>query len=230
MNFGFFLDEYGLYLEGLWTTVQLVALALAIALVLSVPLALIRNSRHKLLSMPAWAYIYFFRGTPMLVQLYLIYYGLAQTDFIRETPWLWAVFQHAWFCALLTFVLNSTAYTAEIVRGSINNTPSGEIEAARAYGMGPVKTFTRIIGPSSMRRALPAYSNEIIFMLHGSAIAGFVTLIDITGAARLIISRFYNPFEGYIIAALFYLVLTFSILYLLRRLENRWTKHLKDAI
>ena len=222
MDFSILADSWPIYWQGLYTTVWLVAAALVIGLVIAIPIGIARNSKMPLVYMPAWAFIYFFRGTPLLIQLYLIYYGLSQVISVQGTLW-----QDAWFCALVAFVLNTAAYTAEIVRGSINSMPKGEIEAAKAYGMSSAQAFRRIILPSSLRRALPAYSNEVIFMLHGSAVAGIVTIVDLTGAAKIVNSRYYAPFESYLFAGMFYMVLTFVILWGFRKLEGRWMRHMR---
>ncbi|EEZ82013.1 amino acid ABC transporter, permease protein [Vibrio alginolyticus 40B] len=163
-----------------------------------------------------------FRGTPLLVQLYLIYYGMDQFFPVKDTLW-----ENAWFCALVAFILNTSAYTAEIIRGAINGLPKGEVEAAKAYGMSKFMTYRRIILPSALRRALPAYSNEVIFMLHGSAVAGIVTIMDLTGAARLVNSRYYAPFESFLTAGLFYMALTFMILWCFKVAERRFLAYLR---
>ncbi|WP_148864135.1 ABC transporter permease [Marinobacter fonticola] len=216
------------YWDGLVTTVQLVFLSLIIGLVLSIPLALMRTSRNPLINAPVWLYTYLFRGTPLLIQLYIIYYGVAQIEGIQDTFW-WVIFKQPFYPALLAFVLNTTAYTTEIIRGAIVATPHGEIEAAKAYGMSWIMRVRRIILPSAARRALQAYSNEVIFMLHASAIASVVTIVDLTGAARDIYSRFYAPFDAFIAVALIYMALTFTIVFIFRHLEKRMLRHLKPA-
>lgn len=222
MDFSILSDSWPIYWQGFYTTLWMVVVALIIGLMIAVPIGVARNSRQPLIYGPAWAFIYFFRGTPLLIQLYLIYYGLSQLMDVQGTLW-----QEAWFCALVAFVLNTAAYTAEIVRGSINSMPKGEIEAAKAYGMSQWQAFSRIILPSSLRRALPAYSNEVIFMLHGSAVAGIVTIVDLTGAARIVNSRYYAPFESYLFAGMCYMVLTFTILWCFRKMEGRWMRHMR---
>ncbi|ENM5735999.1 ABC transporter permease [Vibrio mimicus] len=222
MDFSLIIESLPVYLSGLWTTVWLVSLSLVIGLMCAIPLAIARNSKQKLLSYLAWGYIYFLRGTPLLVQLYLIYYGMDQWFPVKGTLW-----EHAWFCALVAFILNTSAYTAEIIRGAINGLPKGEVEAAKAYGMSRLQTYKRIILPSALRRALPAYSNEVIFMLHGSAVAGIVTIMDLTGAARLVNSRYYAPFEAFLSAGLFYMALTFIILWCFKQAEKRFLAYLR---
>ncbi|UUM31543.1 ABC transporter permease [Vibrio japonicus] len=222
MDFSLIVESFPIYLSGLWTTVWLVGIALVIGLAVSIPLAIARNSHNYLIMGPSWAYIYFFRGTPLLVQLYLIYYGMDQFFPVKGTLW-----ENAWFCALVAFVLNTSAYTAEIIRGAINGLPKGEVEAAKAYGMSTPLTYRRIVLPSALRRALPVYSNEVIFMLHGSAVAGIVTIVDLTGAARLVNSRYYAPFESFLTAGLFYMSLTFVILWCFKQAEKRFLAYLR---
>ncbi|PSJ46308.1 amino acid ABC transporter permease [Zobellella endophytica] len=226
MDFSIIVNEWDVYWQGLYTTVFLVALSLLLGLLIAVPTGICRNSHNWLLKGPAWAYIYFFRGTPLLVQLFLIYYGAGQWTWLRESV-AWELFSQAWFCAILAFTLNTGAYTAEIIRGAINAMPKGQVEAAYAYGMSRMTTLRRIILPNSFRRALPAYSNEVIFMLHGSAVAGVITIADLTGAARIVNSRYYSPFEAFLAAGLIYMCLTFLLVWGFRKLENRWFRHLK---
>lgn len=222
MDFSLILESFPIYLDGLWTTTWLVTLSLIIGLFVAIPLGIARNSHNYFLMGPSWAFIYFFRGTPLLVQLYLIYYGMDQFFPVKDTLW-----ENAWFCALVAFVLNTSAYSAEIIRGAINGLPKGEVEAAKAYGMSTFMTYRRIILPSALRRALPAYSNEVIFMLHGSAVAGIVTILDLTGAARLVNSRYYAPFESFLTAGMFYMALTFVILGCFKVAEKRFLAYLR---
>ncbi|APX94142.1 amino acid ABC transporter permease [Halomonas sp. 1513] len=218
----------GYYWDGLVTTTQLVFLSLLAGLILAVPLAIGRSSRHRWISLPIYAYTYVFRGTPLLIQLYIIYYGVVFVDGIQETIF-WPLLREAFYPALIAFTLNTAAYTTEIFRGAIKATSRGEIEAARAYGMSNALTMRRIVLPSAFRRALPAYGNEVIFMLHASAIASVVTLMDLTGAARFVYARFYAPFEAFLFVAAIYLCLTFAILYFFRFLEKRLLAHLRPA-
>lgn len=214
------------YWDGLVTTVHLVFLSLIIGLGIALPLAILRTSKNKFISLPIWAFVYFFRGTPLLVQLYIIYYGTAQITGIQETIF-WAVLSEAFYPCLIAFVLNTAAYTTEIIRGAIESTPKGEIEAAKAYGMSNSVCMRRIILPSAMRRALPAYTNEVIFMLHASSIASVVTIVDLTGAARDIYARYYAPFEAFLFVAAIYLCLTFTLIYIFRKVEDKIMAHTK---
>ncbi|MFD2189486.1 ABC transporter permease [Pistricoccus aurantiacus] len=224
----FTLQTLGYYWEGLVTTTQLVFLSLLIGLVLAVPLAIGRGSKHRFIKLPIFFYTYVFRGTPLLVQLYLIYYGVVFVEGIQDT-WLWVILEDPFMPALIAFTLNTAAYTTEIFHGAIKATARGEIEAARAYGMSQSLMMRRIVLPSAFRRALPVYGNEVIFMLHASAIASVVTLMDLTGAARFVYARFYAPFDAFLFVAAIYLCLTFSILFLFRFLEKRLLAHLKPA-
>lgn len=226
MNLDAIAESLPLYLEGLWTTLQLLALALAFGLAAALPLAVARASRRRWLALPVWGFTYVVRGTPLLVQLFLIYYGLAQFEAVRDSA-LWPWLADAWFCAVLAFAINTCAYTTEIIAGAMRTLPPGEIEAARSLGFSPWQVLRRIVLPSALRRSLPAYSNEAIMMLHGTSLASVVTLLDLTGAAREVNSRYFLPFEAFITAALFYLALTFVLVALFRAAEARWLAHLQ---
>ena len=226
MDYEVIFSNIPLYFEGLWVTIQLVFLALVLGFVLALPIALLGTSKYKWIRLFPKAYIYFFRGTPLLVQMFMIYHGMGQFEFVRESV-IWILFKEAYWCALIAFALNTAGYTAEILRGTIEQTPYGEIEAARACGMSKSTLYKRIILPGTFRRALPAYGNEVIFMLHGSALAGVVTIVDLFGAAKIVNSRHFVPFESFITAGFFYLCLTFIIVSLFKKLEFRWYVHLR---
>lgn len=221
MNFGPIVESLPLYLSGALTTVELLLISLGVGLVFAVPLAVLRTLHNRWLSRPVWLFTYVFRGTPLLVQLFLIYYGLAQFESVRNS-WAWPWLSSAWFCACASFALNTCAYTIEIIAGAIRALPSGEIEAAKALGMSRSVMFRRIILPSAMRRSLPSYGNEVIFMLHGTSLASVVTLLDLTGAARQVYSIHYLPFEAFIMAALMYFLLTSVLVALFHAAERRW--------
>lgn len=223
MSFEAIGENFPLYLSGLLVTLKLLALSLGTGLALAVPLALVRTVSRGWASRAVWVYTYAFRGTPMLVQLFLCYYGLAQFDAVRES-WAWPWLSSATFCAWLTFSLNTAAYTTEIIAGSIRALPAGEIEAAKSLGMSRGLMLRRIVLPAALRRALPAYGNEAIFMLHGTSLASVVTLLDVTGAAREVNAKYYLPFEAFITAGAFYFVLTVGLVGLFRWAENRWLK------
>ena len=225
MNFDAILENLPLYLNGALATFELLVISLLLGLSCAIPLAVLRSFSGSWISRLIWVYTYVFRGTPMLVQLFLIYYGLAQFEAVRASfawPWL----SSAWFCASLSFVLNTCAYTTEIIAGSIKSLPHGEIEAAKSLGMSRWVMLRRIVLPSALRRALPAYSNEAIFMLHGTSLASIVTIMDLTGAARQVNSTYYLPFEAFITAAVFYFLMTLSLVALFHKAEARWLKPL----
>ncbi len=225
MSFDIIADNVALYLDGALTTLALLLISLLLGLALAIPLALLRSLQGSWISRLIWVYTYIFRGTPMLVQLFLIYYGLAQFEAVRESIF-WHLLSSAWFCACLSFTLNTCAYTTEIIAGSIRALPAGEIEAAQAIGMSRSVMFRRIVLPSALRRALPAYSNEAIFMLHGTALASIVTILDLTGAARQVNATHYIPFEAFFTAAMLYFLLTLILVGLFHKAEARWLKPL----
>lgn len=220
------LGEWPRWLYGFWLTLQLTALASGLGFVLALPMAFARAARRPLADPPIRAFVYLFRGSPLLVQTFLIYYGLAQFDVIREGP-LWPFLREAWWCALLAFTLNAAAYQTEILRGAIEATPRGEREAAIAFGMSPRQAALRVVAPSALRRALPQMGNEVVFMMHGSAIASVITLQDILGVGRMINGRYYVVYEGLLTAAALYMALTYAIIWTFGRLERRYTRHLK---
>jgi len=226
LNFSIIFDNWKLYLEVVILTLQLVPLSLLFGFSLALPLSVLRVSKNKVLNLPVYWFTYFFRGTPLLVQMFLFYYGLSQFSFIRDT-FLWVFFKDPYKVALLSFSLNTAAYTTEIFRGAIERLPAGQIEAAKSCGMSRWIMLKRIIFPIALRNSIPAYGNEVIFMLHGSSIAGLITLVDITGAARIIYARYFSPAEAFITAAVLYLILTFTIVWVFRLLEKRFLSYLK---
>ena len=226
MDFQVIIDNLPLYLQGLRTTVVLVFASLILGLVLAIPIALLASSKRKWVAALPKAYIYFFRGTPLLVQMFMIYHGMGQFEAVRES-FLWVIFQQAWACALVAFALNTAGYTGEILRGTIEQTPYGEIEAAKSVGMSNAQIYRRIILPSTFRRALPAYGNEVIFMLHGSSLAGLITIVDLFGAAKIVNARNFVPFESFIAAGIFYLAITFMIVWGFKKAEHYWHAYLR---
>ncbi|WP_312156099.1 ABC transporter permease subunit, partial [Pseudomonas sp.] len=168
--------------QGATLTLELVAIAVIAGLILAIPLGVARASRHWYVRALPYGYIFFFRGTPLLVQLFLVYYGLAQFDAVRSSA-LWPYLRDPFWCTVLTMTLHTAAYIAEILRGALQAIPKGEIEAARALGMSRAKTLFYIMLPRASRIGLPAYSNEVILMLKASALASTVTLLELTGMA-----------------------------------------------
>jgi arginine/ornithine transport system permease protein len=218
-------DSLPEFASGLRVCLVLLLISVATGFVLSVPLAVARVSPRRALWMPVWAFTYVFRGTPLLVQLFIIYYGLAQFPALRDSV-LWPLLREAWFCAWLAFALNTTAYTVEIFAGALKATPAGELEAARAYGLDGFKLYSRILLPSALRRALPQYSNEVVGMMHATAIASTVTLVDVTRVARDVYANHLLPAEAFGTAAVIYFVLTFALVGGFKLLERRFLRHL----
>ena len=219
------IPQYGDRLwDGTLVTLKLVLIASLIGILLALPLSLARTSPRRRYWIPAYAYIYFFRGTPLLVQLFLIYYGLGQFEAVRESL-LWPVLSDAEYCGLLGLTLNTTAYTAEILRGGIRAVPKGEIEAARAYGMGWWLLQRRIVLPRALRIAWPAYGNEVILLLKGSALVSTIAVWDLMGEARSIFSRTY-ALEVFLFAGAIYFLLTFLFTRLFRAVERRINRYL----
>jgi len=226
MDIQIIIENLPLYFKGLWTTVILVVSSLVIGLCMAIPIALLATAKSKWISFFPKAYIYFFRGTPLIVQMYMIYHGMGQFEMVHES-FLWVIFKEAYACALIAFALNTAGYTGEILRGTIEQTLFGEIEAAKACGMSVPMVYRRIILPSTFRRALPAYGNEVIFMLHGSALAGVITIVDLFGAAKIVNSRYFVPFESFITAGIFYLCLTFMIVWAFKKAEHHFHAYLR---
>ena len=226
MDWKVIIDSLPQYAGGIRTTLVLLAISLASSFVLAIPLAVARVSANPWVSKPVWLYTYVLRGTPLLVQLFIIYHGLAQFEAVRDSM-AWVLLKNAWFCAWLAFTLNSTAYTTEIFAGALKATAIGEIEAARSYGLGGIKLFSRILLPSALRRALPQYSNEVVGLMHATAIASTVTLVDITRVARDVNANHLLVTESFGVAAVIYFLLTFSLVGIFKLLERRFLRHLR---
>ena len=216
------------FTQGVGVCLLLTALSAASGFVLALPLAVARVSDRPWLSRPVWLYTYVVRGTPLLVQLFVLYHGLAQFPAVRDSI-LWPLLREAWFCAWLAFALNTTAYTTEIFAGALRATPAGEVEAARAYGLAGWRLYRRILLPGALRRALPQYGNEVVGLMHATAIASTVTLVDVTRVARDVYANHLLPVEAFGTAALIYFTLTFSLVGLFKAAERRWLRHLRPA-
>jgi His/Glu/Gln/Arg/opine family amino acid ABC transporter permease subunit len=214
-------------LHGLMLTIQLTAISVPVGLCLALPLGIIRASGKGPLARAIYLYTYVFRGTPLLIQLFLIYYGLAQFSVIKSS-FLWVFLREGYWCSLLAFVLNTAAYTTEIIRGAIQNVSFGEVEAARAIGMSRGLVLRRIVLPQAFRIMLPAYSNEVVLMLQATSVASLVTVMDLTGTARVIIAKSFAPYELFITIALMYLTMTYGIIWLFKIWERHLMRHLGD--
>ena len=215
-------------LGGTVLTLEITFLSLLAGLCLAVPVAVARLSYRRILWMPAYGYMLYFRGTPLLVQLFLVYYGSGQFQPLLDQAGVWFLFREAYFCALLTLTLNTAAYTAEILRGAISAVPRGEIEAARSLGMSGLLLYRRIILPKAFRLALPAYTNEAIFLLQATSLVSVITLLDLTGVARIIVARSFEPYKLYITVALIYLAITYLVAFVARRAERHLSAHLRE--
>lgn len=219
------------YASGLWVTVQLTVFPLALGLLIAIPLAVLRVSPNRIVCGPVAIYTWFMRGTPLLAQLMIVYYGFGQFAWMQEAwqrgnPVL-SLLRDPYWCALIALTANTCAYTTEILAGALRATPYGEIEAAQAYGMSRTMAWRRILLPSALRRFIPAYSNEVILMLHGTSIVSAITLVDLTGVARDFYANYYAPFEAFISVGTVYFGLTTIIAYLVRRTERRYLVYLR---
>ncbi len=214
--------------SGLLMCLQLLLACLATGFALSVPLAMARVSSRRGLAWPVWAFTFVVRGTPLLVQVFIIYYGLAQFAAVRDSA-AWPLLREAWFCAWLAFSINTTAYTTEIFAGALKATPAGEVEAARAYGLGGWRLYRRILLPSALRRALPQYGNEAVSLMHATSIASTVTLVDVTRVARDVYANHLLPVEAFGTAAVIYFALTFVMAGGFKLLERHALRHLRPA-
>jgi His/Glu/Gln/Arg/opine family amino acid ABC transporter permease subunit len=213
-------------MRGLLTTIELSVMTAVLGLALSAPLGILRNSRYGLIRGPIWIYTYFFRGTPMLIQLFLIYYGLSQFKGIRSSG-LWFILREGYWCCLIAFTLNTIAYTIEIIAGALRNVPLADVETARAMGMSPLTILRRIKLPIALRILFPAYTNEAIFVLQSTSLASLVTVMDLTGVARVIIARTFTPYEFFITIGLIYLALTYLTLWGFRQIEHHLYRHMR---
>lgn len=207
------------------TTAELVVLSCLLGLVFGVVLGLLRLSKNPLIWVPAFLYGFFFRGTPLLVQIFLIYYGLGQFDAIKNSPLWEPVLSKPYWCAIIAFTLNTTAYIGEIVRGAVLAIPKGELEAADAIGLSKNKKLSRIVLPRAFGIMVPAYSNEVIFMIKGSALASTITIMDLMGITRKIIAETYLNFELYVAAGLIYLAMSFVFMGVARVFERFVNRH-----
>jgi len=214
------------YLNGLWVTISLVGLAVVFGAILSLPIAFARMSENRVFNGIAYAYVYLFRSTPLLAQLFLIYYGLGSFRPQLEAVGLWWFFRDAWYCGLFSFVLNTAAYQAEILRGAIESVPRGQHEGAAALGLSKSIAFRKIVLPQALIVALRPYGNEIVLMMKGSAVVAIVTVYDLMGETRYAFSRTFD-YQTYLWAAIFYLAIVETLRHVWAFLEARLTRHLK---
>ena len=216
-------------LDGAIITMEITAISVVLGFILAIPLSVLRVSKNPFIRWPVYGFNFYFRGTPLLVQIFLIYYGSGQFQEFLSDWGLWHLFREAWFCAILSLTLNTAAYSCEIFRGGIEGVSFGEVEAARACGMSGTLLYRRIILPAALRIAWPAYTNEVVFLLQSSSLVSVITLMDITGVARVIAARSFAFYELFITAALIYLVLVYGVLFVFKRVENKILCHLNPG-
>jgi octopine/nopaline transport system permease protein len=226
MDYEFFLDTVTQLLEALPTTLGLFACSIALGGVLAAGFTWMRFSRIAPLVQFARAYVFVFRGSPLLIQLFLIYYGVGQFEAVRDSV-IWPVMADPFYCAVIGLALCTAGYTAEIFRGGVLAVPVQQLEAGRAIGMSGFKLFRRIIAPIALRQALPSYSTEIVLMVKSTALASLVTVWEVTGVAQRIISQSYKTMEVFLCAAAIYLLLNFIIVRVIAVIEYRLSPHLR---
>jgi len=221
-------DRYGgrIVYEGLVTTLELVGITFTLGALLGMVIALAYLSRFRLLRWGARGYIYFFRGSPLLAQLYLFYYGLGSFKPFWDSLSLWWFFGNAWYCCLTIFTLNTAAYQAEIFRGSLMSVPLGQREACHALSLDKKIAFRRVILPQALMMALRPLGNEFILLIKSSALASLITIFDLMGMTRVAYSRSYN-FQVYLWAAVFYLIIVEVARRIIIILERRLTRHIQ---
>ena len=203
-------------------TLKLLSLSLIFGLILGLFFAILRLNKNIFLNKFSYFYSYIFRGTPLLVQIFIIYFGLGQIEFLRSS-FLWIILKEPYWCAIIAFSLNTGAYTSEILRSAFETINKGFIEAGDSLGISKKIIFYKIQIPIAIRQSLPAYGNEIILMLKGTSLASTVTLMDLTGVAKYIISTTFKPIEVFIVAGGIYLFMTFIIHNFIRYLEKKFS-------
>ncbi len=202
-------------------TLKLLSLSLFFGLIIGLLFAVMRMNKNLFINKIAYGYSYLFRGTPLLVQIFIIYFGFGQIEFIRSS-FLWIILKEPYWCAIIAFALNTGAYTSEILRSAFQTIKKGYIEAGKSLGISSKIIFYKIQIPIAIRQSLPAYGNEIILMLKGTSLASTVTLMDLTGVAKYIISTTFKPIEVFIVAGSIYLFMTFLIHNFIKFLERRY--------
>jgi len=223
------LDSIPKMLMGLGLTLQLLFLSLALGTVLAIILLLMRISGRWFLSVPAMVYIYIFRGTPILVQIFIIYYGLPQLELVRDSV-LWPILREPFGCAILALSLNTGAYVSEIFRGGVLGVDRGLKEAGAALGLSARQRFIYVTAPIAIRLSLPAYSNDVVSLLKSTALASTITLLDMTGIARTIVAETYAPYEVFLSLMVIYLAMTWMIQRSFGWIEKRMSRHVRNEI
>ena len=221
MDLELMINSFPKLLNATLITLKLLSLSLFFGIFIGLLFAVLRMSRNLLLNKFAYGYSYLFRGTPLLVQIFIIYFGFGQLEFIRNS-FLWIILKEPYWCAIIAFALNTGAYTSEILRSAFQTIKKGYIEAGKSLGISSKIIFYKIQIPIAIRQSLPAYGNEIILMLKGTSLASTVTLMDLTGVAKYIISTTFKPIEVFIVAGSIYLFMTFVIHNLIKFLERKY--------
>ena len=221
MDFDLMITSFPKLLNATVVTLKLLSLSLLFGLFIGLFFAILRLRNNIFLNMFAYGYSYVFRGTPLLVQIFIIYFGLGQIEYLRTTV-LWLVLKEPYWCAIIAFALNTGAYTSEILRSAFQTIKPGFIEAGKSLGISNNVIFYKIQIPIAIRQSLPAYGNEIILMMKGTSLASTVTLLDLTGVAKYIISTTFKPIEVFIVAGGIYLFMTFIIHSLIKFLERKF--------
>ena len=226
MNFELIYNNFFIIISGLDETLKLVVISLSLGFVIAIPFTLARVSSIKILSQSVYYYVFIIRGTPLLVQIYLIYYGLGTIQFVRES-FLWVVLKDPFFCGVLALVINTIAYTTEIFRGGIQSITKGQIESCKSLGMNRFIMYSKIILPCAFRQALPGYGNEMILMVKSTSLISLITIMEMTGLARNIMYKNYAPVEAFLAAGSIYLFLNFLIVQFIKFLEWKYNPHLR---
>ena len=221
MDIGLMINSFPKLLNATLITLKLLSVSLILGLLIGLGFAILRMNNNKLINKFAYGYSYIFRGTPLLVQIFIIYFGLGQIEYLRTT-FLWVVLKEPYWCAIIAFSLNTGAYTSEILRSAFQTIKPGYLEAGRSLGIPSKIIFTKIQIPIAIKQSLPAYGNEIILMLKGTSLASTVTLMDLTGVAKYIISTTFKPVEVFIVAGGIYLFMTFIIHNVIKYLEKKY--------
>ena len=221
MDLNFALENLPKLLRATKLTIELTLLSLLFGIFVGVFFAILRTGKNRMLFFISYYYSYVLRGTPLLVQIFIIYFGLAQLEWVRES-FLWVFLKEPYSCAILAFTLNTGAYSSEIFRSAFETINKGIVEAAQGLGLSKINTFFKIKLPIAIRQSLPAYGNEMILMLKGTSLASTVTLLDLTGVAKHIISTTFRPVEVFIVAGSIYLIMTFIIHNFIKFLEKRY--------
>jgi octopine/nopaline transport system permease protein len=228
MDFKFLLDCFERLLTGVPLTLKLAACSCSIGFLLAWVICSMRLSKKWWLEFPAKCFVEVFRGTPLLVQLFIIYYGLGQFTWLRES-FAWAYFRDAYWCVLFALSLNTAAYASEIFRGGVTSVPHGQIEAALAVGLRKDQIWRYVIFPQAWRQMLPAYGNEIILMVKSTSLASIVTLMEVTGIAAKLVSESYRPVEVFVCAGVLYLTFNFIVTRAVMVLETRLRRGMQRA-